>query len=96
MDIDYGILQKYRGGTAQSLQEYYNEHLAEKINAAVRNITIYRRIAQKLEANEGIDKALIEKITDSLQGNDNYSELSTKDIDELVAAFGELQRGLNG
>ncbi|TXK83555.1 hypothetical protein [Paenibacillus sp. N3.4] len=93
---DYGTIQKYRRDLQETPQQYYAMKLKDVLDAAIQNINIYRNIANKLKENEGIDKVLIEKIMNSLDGTSQYDELTTKDIDDLISAFRELQRDIDG
>lgn len=95
LEVDYGIISKYRGGTHLTPQQYYAINLKSSLDNAISNINIYRNIANKLRENEGIDKVLIEKIMNSLDGASQYDELTTKDIDNIILAFKELQRDID-
>ena len=46
-----------------------------------------RNISRKLESNKGIEKFLVEKAVDSLNGINDYDDLSKDDINRLIAAF---------
>lgn len=91
---DFGTLQKYRSNSAETGVEYYSKNLKGQLDNLVENIINYRNIANKLKQNDGIDKFLIEKIIESLDGSSQYDELTTQDIDQLISAFKELQRGI--
>ncbi|MGE6666940.1 hypothetical protein [Paenibacillus xylanexedens] len=91
---DYGTLQKYRSNPAETGIEYYSKSLKGHLDNLVENIINYRNIANKLSQNDGIDRFLIEKITESLNGSSQYDELTKQDIDQLISAFKELQRGM--
>lgn len=92
LEEDYGTISKYRSGMPETPQAYYEKKLKQVLDDAIKNILIYRNIADKLKLNEGIDKVLIEKIMNSLDGLAQYDELTTKDIDDIIIAFKELQR----
>ncbi|MBU3098076.1 MULTISPECIES: hypothetical protein [Clostridium] len=96
LEEDYGTISKYREGFQDNPQQYYAEKLKKVLDAAIQNINIYRNIADKLIANDGIDKVLIEKIVDSLEGSAKYDELTTTDIDDIILAFKELQGDIDG
>ncbi|KAF5052921.1 hypothetical protein DSECCO2_403780 [anaerobic digester metagenome] len=96
LEVDYGTISKYRGDPLETPHQYYAKKLKNELDKAIQNITIYRNIATKLKSNEGIDKVLIEKIISSLDGVSTYDELTTKDIDEIILAFKELQRDIDG
>lgn len=96
LEEDYGTIQKYRRGLNETPEQYYEMKLKKVLDEAIQNINIYRNIANKLKDNEGIDKVLIEKIMSSLEGMPQYDELTTKDINEIITVFKELQRDLDG
>lgn len=96
LEDDYGTISKYREGLRENPQQYYAEKLKKVLNDAIQNIYIYRNIANKLRSNDGIDKVLIEKIVNSLEGVAQYDELTTNDIDDIIVAFKELQRNIDG
>ncbi|MGM1019053.1 MAG: hypothetical protein ACQEXV_00480 [Bacillota bacterium] len=93
---EYGTIQKYRRDLQETPQDYYAFKLKKVLDDAIQSINIYRNIADKLKENEGIDKVLIEKIMSSLDGTSQYDELTTKDIDDIIVAFKELQRDIDG
>lgn len=96
LEEDYGNISKYREGVTITPQKYYSLHLKKALDDAIQNIHIYRNIANKLKGNEGIDKVLIEKIMNSLEGSAQYDELTTIDIDNIILAFKELQGDMDG
>lgn len=96
LEEDYGTIQKFRRGLGETPQKYYELKLKKILDDAIISISIYRNIANKLKENEGIDKVLIEKIMSSLDGTSQYEELTTKDINAIISAFKELQRGIDG
>lgn len=96
LEDDYGTISKYRGELEENPQQYYAQNLKKVLDAAIQNVYIYRNIANKLRANDGIDKALIEKIINSLEGSTKYDELTTRDIDDIIVAFKELQGNIDG
>jgi hypothetical protein len=95
IEDDCGIIPKYRTGTKETSQQYYDRCLKLMIDNAAKNVCIYRRLADKLKANEVIDKVLSEKILSSLDGLSQYDELTTEDIDNIIGAFKEIQVSLD-
>lgn len=91
LDEDYGTLSKYRGDCGDTFQKYYAMNLKAVLDDSIKNINVYRNIVNKLKNNDGIDKVLIEKITSSLEGLSQYDELTTRDIDNIINAFKEIQ-----
>lgn len=95
LEEEYGTISKFRGGAEEPPLEYYGDKLKKALDYSVINVNIYRNIADKLKLNEGIDKVLIEKIMNSLDGSSQYEELTTDDIDDIINAFKELQRDID-
>lgn len=95
LEDNYGTISKHKGEGDGDPQEYYAAKLKKVLDDAIQNIYIYRNIANRLKTNDGIDKALIEKIVNSLDGTAQYDELTTNDIDEIIIAFKELQRNID-
>ncbi|MGG7162966.1 hypothetical protein [Clostridium ihumii] len=95
LEEEYGTISKFKGVTYNSPKEYYENNLKRVLDDAVKNVKIYRNIANKLKSNEGIDKVLTEKIINSLEGSSKYDELTTSDIDNIIAAFKEIERDIN-
>lgn len=90
-------IAKYKKSTRWGdAKEYYNENLLPKIDQAEQNIIAYRSIANKLTNSNSVDKMLIDKINNSLDGIEEYNELKTEDVDALIKAFEELQKRING
>jgi hypothetical protein len=95
-DIEaYDIVSKYRQRNSESSSEYYAKKLKEVLDLSIRNIEIYRKVAEKIKNNKGFDTFLVEKITNSLDGLPQYDELKSEDIDNLIIAFNELRSSIN-
>lgn len=89
---DYGTIPKYKASKNIKPLKYYDNQLKTKLDNSIRNIEIYRNIANKLKSNEEIDKLLIEKTLSSLDGYANYDELKSSDIDEIISIFKEMEK----
>lgn len=92
---EYTTISKYDPRSKQEPQEYYSSCMPGIINNAVKNVCEYRKIVEEIGKNDEC-KYLIEKITNSLKGNDAYDELRKTDIDNLVVAFTKIQESLDG
>lgn len=95
-DTKTKILAKYNSSCGMNGSEYYAKELPQHIDFAIDNITMYRKLAQKLENNDNWETILKNKIIDSLQGSNTYDELTKTDIDNLILAFKEIQVKLDG
>ena len=87
-----GTISKYDKSQSESASEYYGRILPELIDKAYSNIEKYRSIAAKLSGNNALDKYLVEKVVNSLNGTNIYDELTKSDIDNLIAAFKKIER----
>ena len=96
-DPDTGTISKYNAQTSgfSSAYEYYNSILPDFIEEAIQQIKFYRQLGKKLEENTNWEPVLRERIINSLQGMDEYHELTKVDIDELIEAFKKIQEQLN-
>lgn len=88
---DFEIIPKYRSGSSETSTEYYERVLKNKIDECIRRVITFRNISKKLENNKEIEKFLVEKTVDSLNGINDYEDLSKEDIDKLIAAFQSME-----
>jgi hypothetical protein len=95
-DPELGTISKYNPNCGKSAFEYYNDILPHYISEAIRNLKIYRKIAEKLHSNENWESVLKEKILNSLNGVETYDELTKTDIDNLINMFKDIQGKING
>ena len=76
--------------------EYYDQNLKPVIEKAINNIIEFKKIAITLNNSNELDKYLLDKIYNSLNGEDIYDELKKEDIDEAIAVFKQIQEWLDG
>lgn len=88
---DFEIIPKYRSGSSETPKEYYERVLKNKINESIKRVITFRNISKKLENNKGIEKFLVEKTVDSLNGVNDYEALTKEDIDKLITAFQSIE-----
>lgn len=88
---EFDIIPKYRSGSSETSQQYYERVLKGKIDDSIKKIITFRNISKKLENNKGIEKFLVEKTVDSLNGINDYEDLSKEDIDKLITAFQSIE-----
>lgn len=88
---DFEIIPKYRSGSSETSTEYYDRVLKNKIDECIRRVITFRNISKKFENNKEIEKFLVEKAVDSLNGINDYEDLSKEDIDKLIAAFQSME-----
>ncbi len=94
-DPSLGTISKFDSRKNKTAMEYYSENLPAYIDSSIRNITIYRRLAEIFKKNENWESILKEKIINSLQGIGTYDELTKNDIDHIIKAFKELEEKLD-
>lgn len=90
-NTDFEIIPKYRSGSPETSREYYERVLKNKIDESIKRVITFRNISKKLERNKEIEKFLIEKAVDSLNGINDYEDLSKEDIDKLIATFQSME-----
>lgn len=91
------IVPKYasRKNKERTPAAYYKNILTPILDQAVHKIVDFRKIENKIKDNVSIEKVLIEKTTDSLNGVSNYDDLTKSDIDKIVKMFQEIQEAIN-
>ncbi|AVQ29488.1 hypothetical protein C4N20_15765 [Fusobacterium ulcerans] len=94
----YDIIKKYNcdKNLSQDPEEYYSEILGKCIDKKINEILMGREIFKKLDEKKEVDSELLEKISLSLDGGDEYSELKSEDIKELIEEFKKLKRAIDG
>lgn len=88
---DFEIIPKYRSQSAETPKEYYERVLKNKIDESIKRVITFRNISKKLESNKEIEKFLVEKAVGSLNGINDYEDLSKEDIDRLIDAFQSME-----
>ncbi len=86
-NLQYDIIPKYKRNDSESAEEYYERLLKGKIDECIRKVITFRNISEKLRSNDEIEKFLVEKTVDSLNGTSDYEDLTKEDIDRLIKAF---------
>lgn len=88
---EFDIIPKYRSVSSETSDQYYERVLKSKIDDSIKKVVTFRNISKKLESNKGIEKLLVEKTVDSLNGINDYDDLSKEDIDKLIDAFQSIE-----
>lgn len=91
----YKIIHKFSGRHGESSDEYYNRILKPELDTSIKEVLGFEALAEDLKSSEDVEKALVEKVLLSLQGENSYDDLKKADIDNLITAFKELKEGLN-
>lgn len=92
--IDY--IRKYRSRLdGDDSKSFYDKELYPSFENAVKQIITYRESAKKFNENSSWESVLKEKVNNSLNGDDRYSDLTKEDIDELVRILKGVQDELD-
>lgn len=94
-DSTVGTIAKYDPHSGISSNDFYQKELPPCIDSAIKNIVVFRELAERFGKNEGWEPILKEKIINSVQGINTYDELTKKDIDSLISAFQKIQEKLD-
>lgn len=94
-DSDITMIAKYPPFCKKTATEYYGDILPTYIESAIANIEQYWLLSEKLSNNENWDAMLKSKVFATLNGNDQYDELTKADVDNLIQAFKEIQGALD-
>ena len=80
----------------EEASQFYNERLLPKIIDSRRSIEATKNILNRI-SNKGYmsSSMLLEQIRDTIDGDNNYTELSKEDIDNLINNFTKLREELN-
>ena len=72
----------------KSAFDFYSREIIPLIKEKIQNIIEFRKILERIqnEKNE-IDKYLVENIENSIKGKDEYDQLSSEDLDNVIKAF---------
>ena len=96
IDGEIEKVPKFNSKEQNCSKKDYDEHLLPLIDESIKKIIETRKIFEIMEKNENLEKLLVEKIINSLNGLDEYDELSKTDIDELIKSFRQLEEKVNG
>ncbi len=91
--VGNNIIHKFSGRHGENTDAYYHEHLDYILDNAIKEVLEFETLADDLRQSTDVEKALVDKILQSLQGDDSYDALTKEDIDNLIASFRELKEG---
>ena len=87
----YQTIKKYKKNNKQTPIEYYNQNIPQVLDKAVSSVIEARQIVERMSKSENVEKVLVEKLENLLEGHNEYNEFTKTDIDELITAFREIQ-----
>ena len=85
------VIRKFSGRHGEDANQYYQENLAPCLDRAIEAVLDFEDLADDLKQSTDVKKILIDKVLNSLQGDDSYDALSKSDIDELICSFREIK-----
>lgn len=95
---DYGIFEKYKSYQNKELTEYqyYENKLGPLLEEKIRSIIAIRNIFLKMKMGNNLNKVLVDKIGNLLDGISEYEELTSDDINKVIKLFQEIESKING
>ena len=85
------VIRKFSDRHGEDGNQYYEKHLAPCLDRAIEEVLDFEDLADDLIQSTDVEKILIDKVLNSLQGDDSYDALSKSDIDELICSFREIK-----
>lgn len=85
------VIHKFSGRHGEDATQYYQENLAPCLDRAIKEVLDFEDLADDLIQSKDVEKLLIDKVLNSLQGDDSYDALSKSDIDKLICSFREIK-----
>lgn len=92
---EYKVLPKYNSENYSNSDRFFDKNWVPTIKTAIKNIIDYKNIANIFQNNKNIEKNLIEKIINTLDGSNEYDLLKSTDITKLIRIFKELEEKYN-
>ena len=92
--VEGRIVRKHNSKQASDPNVYYDSNLACLLDEAIDEVLEFKGFAADLIQSLDVERMLIEKIQNSIQGNDSYDSLTTQDVNELINTFKELKRSV--
>lgn len=91
--VGENVIRKFSDRHGSNPDVYYNTELAPLLDAAIMEVLDFEALADDLVQSADVEKMLIDKIVNSLKGDNSYDSLTKSDIDSLIASFKELKDG---
>lgn len=85
------VICKFSGRHGEDATQYYQQNLAPCLDRAIKEVLDFEDLACDLAQSKDVEKFLVDKILNSLQGDDSYDALSKSDIDKLICSFREIK-----
>lgn len=91
--VGENVIRKFSDRHGNNPDVYYDTELAPLLDAAIMEVLDFEVLADDLVQSTDVEKMLIDKIVNSLKGDNSYDSLTKSDIDNLIASFKELKDG---
>ncbi len=88
------IVKKFSDPDISKVNVYYDKNLFPVIENSIKEVIEFDNLLVDLESNLDVEKLLVEKIRNSINGMDFYDELKKEDIDDLIRMFKEIKNEL--
>ena len=85
------VIRKFSGRHGEDATQYYQKNLAPCLDRAIKEVLDFEDLADDLIQSKDVEKLLIDKVLNSIQGDDSYDALSKSDIDNLICSFREIK-----
>lgn len=85
------VIRKFSSKNGEDSTQYYQENLGPCLDRAIKEVADFEDLADDLTQSVDVKKPLVDKVVNSLQGDDSYDALSKSDIDNLIRSFKELK-----
>jgi len=85
------IILKFFGKNGEDPSEYYKKNLDEILNQSIKEVVGFESLADELEKSDDVEEVLIDKILQSLKGDNSYDSLTKEDINKFINCFKELK-----
>jgi len=89
--VGNNIIHKFSGRSGGDSDLYYENHLDKILDIAIKEVLEFEALADDLKQSTDVEKLLVDKILQSLKGENSYDALSKKDVDNLISIFKELK-----
>lgn len=93
---DYKTIPKYHFQSDKDPNDYYSELIKPLMNDSIERIFEVRKIAVEIKKNDNWEDVMIEKIMNSINGQEVYDELTKSDIDQIIKMFQIIQDKIEG
>ncbi len=92
---NFPFVKKHSYSSPMKAPEYYDQELKPAIERAIENIGRMRFLASMVQDNVSWDEYLKDKVLRTLDGYDEYDDLTKEDLDNIIESFRKIQEALD-